>query len=248
MMVNTTTSESAAPAADLVIRVRGLARRYELGGELVQALRGADLEVRRGEMVAITGASGSGKSTLMNLLGCLDHPSAGTYELDGRDVSHLRGDDLARIRNRSIGFVFQTYHLLPRLNAVENVALPLRYARDPAAKSKAETALDRVGLGPRRTFRPNQMSGGQRQRVAIARALVVDPAIILADEPTGALDSATGKEILALFDELHREGRTILIVTHDPSIAARCPRQIRLSDGQVIYDGPTAAAPQQGSH
>lgn len=227
-----------------VIRVRGLSKRYGEGEETVHALRGVDLDVFRGEMVAITGASGSGKSTLMNVIGCLDHPTDGTYELDGQDVSQMRGDDLAKVRNRSIGFVFQNYHLLPRLSAVDNVMLPLRYARDRHARAKAITALERVGLGARLNHRPNQMSGGQRQRVAIARALAVDPAIILADEPTGALDSTTGQEVLALFDALHHEGRTIIIVTHDHSIAARCPRRVRLADGNIVSDesGTTACS------
>ena len=219
-----------------MIRARKLEKRYEVGGETVRALAGVDLDVAAGEMLAITGSSGSGKSTLMNILGLLDRADAGSYELDGRDVSRLDGDVLAAERGRRIGFVFQSFHLLPRFNAVENVALPLRYARDPLARERAVAALVRVGLGDRLGHRPNQLSGGQRQRVAIARALVMDPAIVLADEPTGNLDSRTGQEVLALFDAIHAEGRTILIVTQDPAVAAHCPRRVHLVDGLVDSD------------
>ena len=219
-----------------VISVRGLERRYRVGGETVHALAGVDLDVAQGELLALTGPSGSGKSTLMNLLGCLDRPDAGSYRLAGDDVAKLSGDRLAELRNRHIGFVFQSFHLLPRLDAIANVALPLRYAGASDAKRRAVAALARVGLADRGSHRPNQLSGGQRQRVAIARALVCDPAIILADEPTGNLDSRTGDEVLALFEELNREGRTIIIVTHAAAVAARCRRRIRLADGKIVED------------
>jgi putative ABC transport system ATP-binding protein len=219
-----------------MIRARGLMKTYVVGDETVRALAGVDLDIAAGELVAITGSSGSGKSTLMHVLGLLDRPDAGSYHLDGRAVAALGGDALSAERGQRIGFVFQSFHLLPRLDVVENVALPLRYARDPKARVKAEAALVRVGLGDRLAHKPTQLSGGQRQRVAIARALVINPAILLADEPTGNLDSHTGQEVLALFDTLHQEGRTILIVTHDPAVAARCPRQIHLVDGRVATD------------
>ncbi len=219
-----------------VITLRGIARRFAVGGETVHALTGIDLDLAKGEMVALTGPSGSGKSTLMNVIGCLDRPDAGTYHLAGEDVAALAGDRLAELRNRHIGFVFQNFHLMPRLDAVENVALPLRYAGATDILYRAEAALARVGLADRRHHRPNQLSGGQRQRVAIARALVTDPALILADEPTGNLDRRIGDEVLALFAALHAEGRTIVIVTHDAALAARCPRQVRLVDGRIIHD------------
>ncbi len=227
---------SDAAGAAPVIDATALRKTYTVGGETVHALAGVDVRIRAGEMAAILGASGSGKSTLMHILGCLDKPDAGTYRLDGEDITAIHGDRLAAIRNRRIGFIFQSFHLLPRLDAVENVALPLRYARRADARAAAETALRRVGLGDRLRHRPNQLSGGQRQRVAIARALAGSPALLLADEPTGNLDSRTGEEILGLFAELHREGRTIVIVTHDPGVAARCPRRIRLADGLVASD------------
>ena len=221
-----------------VIELRELSRHYLMGGETISALEGVSFAIGPGELVAIIGSSGSGKSTLMNLLGCLDVPTRGTYRLRGHDVSTLDDDALSSLRNREIGFIFQNFQLLPRASAIDNVALPLvyrglsRHARSLAAKR----ALERVGLGQRLGHRPNELSGGQRQRVAIARALVTGPALLLADEPTGNLDSATGREILDLFDELHRGGSTIVIVTHEPAIAARCPRAIRLSDGRVLED------------
>jgi putative ABC transport system ATP-binding protein len=209
-----------------------------MGGETIRALESASFVIRSGELVAIIGSSGSGKSTLMNLLGCLDVPSKGTYRLRGHDVATLDDDALSELRNREIGFVFQNFQLLPRATALANVALPLVYRGIGAREREtlAQGALERVGLGKRLHHRPNEMSGGQRQRVAIARALVTGPAILLADEPTGNLDSATGREILELFDELHTSGCTIVIVTHEPTIAARCPRAIRISDGRVVED------------
>lgn len=216
-----------------MIQANNLIKSYELGGQTVHALDDVSLHIHEGEMVAIRGPSGSGKSTLMNILGCLDHPDSGTYFLAGEDVSKLTGDRLATIRNKRIGFVFQTFNLLPRMSALENAELPLHYAGRHDAKEKATAALKIVGLGERMHHEPNQLSGGQRQRVAIARAMVTDPAIILADEPTGALDSRTGEEILALFKELNRNGRTIIVVTHDPNVAAHCQREIFLMDGKV---------------
>jgi len=227
-----------APAKSPVIELLQLSRHYVMGGETICALEGVSFAIHPGELVAIIGSSGSGKSTLMNLLGCLDVPTRGTYRLRGHDVASLDDDALSALRNREIGFVFQNFQLLPRASALDNVALPLvyrglsRHERTASAKG----ALERVGLGKRLGHRPNEMSGGQRQRVAIARALVTGPALLLADEPTGNLDSATGREILELFDELHRSGSTIVIVTHEPTIAARCPRAIRLSDGRVLED------------
>ena len=226
------------PQSSPVIELLELTRHYLMGEETICALEGVSFAIRPGELVAIIGSSGSGKSTLMNLLGCLDVPTKGTYRLRGHDVATLDDDELSELRNREIGFVFQNFQLLPRASAIDNVALPLvyrglsRHERTSAAKS----ALERVGLGQRLGHRPNELSGGQRQRVAIARALVTGPALLLADEPTGNLDSATGREILDLFDELHRGGSTIVIVTHEPAIAARCPRAIRLSDGRVLED------------
>ena len=217
-----------------VIDARQLRKTYRIGDQEIRALDGVDILVERGEMIAITGASGSGKSTLMQVLGCLDRPDSGEYFLDGEDVAKLSGDRLATIRNRKIGFVFQGFHLLPKLTALENVELPLMYAgvRDP--KPAARSALERVGLADRMNNESNQLSGGQRQRVAVARALVGDPSLILADEPTGNLDSKTGAEILALFHALNAEGRTICIVTHDPEVAKFGRRRIHMSDGQVV--------------
>ena len=232
-LLRTSGGAATLDIADPIIRVRGLERRYLVGGETVRALAGIDLDIGRGDLVAITGASGSGKSTLMNVLGCLDRPDAGSYELDGRDVARLKSDALAEVRSTSIGFVFQAFHLLPRQDAIENVALPLRYQRRPKARELAIAALKRVGLGDRLHHKPNELSGGQRQRVAIARALATTPAIILADEPTGALDSHTGAGILELFRQLNEEGRTIIIVTHDPVVAGKCRRQIHLADGLI---------------
>jgi len=225
---------------DAVIVGRNLQRSYEMGAETVRALRGVDLTIRGNEFVAIMGPSGSGKSTLMNLIGCLDSPSDGEYWLNGHRVSELGDGELARIRNKEIGFVFQTFNLLPRATALQNVELPMIYAGLPSKERRAaaEAALGRVGLGDRMQHRPNELSGGQRQRVAIARALVNNPSILLADEPTGNLDSKTSEEILALFDQLHREGQTIILVTHEHDIATHAHRQIHLKDGVVESDIP----------
>jgi putative ABC transport system ATP-binding protein len=224
-----------------IIRAEGVTKRYALGGETLTALDGIDLAVGEGEIVSITGPSGSGKSTLMHIIGCLDRPDEGTYRLAGEDVSRMSRDRLAEVRNRRIGFVFQTFNLLPRMSALENVELPLLYGAQPRSRARAAAALARVGLADRMAHEPNQLSGGQRQRVALARALVMDPALLLADEPTGNLDSRTGQEILGLFRELHREGRTIVIVTHDPGVASCCGRQVRLRDGRIVEDIPAPA-------
>jgi putative ABC transport system ATP-binding protein len=226
------------PLPDIVILAHHLTREYTMGTEVVRALRGVDFQIRRNEFVAIMGPSGSGKSTLMNLIGCLDTPSAGEYWLNGQKVSDLTDDELARIRNKEIGFVFQTFNLLPRADSLHNVELPLIYAGEgsKSRRAKASRALERVGLGDRMTHKPNELSGGQRQRVAIARALVNEPSILLADEPTGNLDSATGSEIMKLFEELHRAGQTIVLVTHEADIAAHAHRQIHLLDGKIERD------------
>jgi putative ABC transport system ATP-binding protein len=223
-----------------LIELEGVSRRYEMGGETIYALRDISFSVMRGEYVAIVGASGSGKSTMMNILGCLDTPSSGTYRLRGQDVRGLDDNALSDLRNFEIGFVFQTFQLVPRTSALENVELPLIYRGVAAAERRrlARRALETVGLGNRTTHKPSELSGGQRQRVAIARALVTEPSLLLADEPTGNLDSQTGRDILQLFNELHRAGNTIVLVTHEPSIAAQCPRAVRLSDGCIIDDGP----------
>jgi putative ABC transport system ATP-binding protein len=226
---------------DAVIVTRNLEREYIMGTETVRALRGVDITIRRNEYVAIMGPSGSGKSTLMNMIGCLDTPSAGEYWLNGHRVSELGDDELARIRNREIGFVFQTFNLLPRATALHNVELPLVYAGKPSKQRKelASEALRRVQLGNRMDHRPNELSGGQRQRVAIARALVNQPSILLADEPTGNLDSTTSEEIMALFRELHTQGQTVVLVTHEHDIAMHARRQIHLKDGRVERDFQT---------
>jgi putative ABC transport system ATP-binding protein len=226
---------------DAVIVTRNLRREYDMGGEVVRALQGVDLVIRRNEFVASMGASGSGKSTLMSLVGCFDSPTAGEYWLNGHRVSELEDNELARIRNKEIGFVFQTFNLLPRATALHNVELPLVYAGIGARERRAmaETALTRVGRGDRMQHRPNELSGGQRQRVAVARALVNQPSILLADEPTGNLDSATSIEIMALFEELHRGGQTIVLVTHEHDIAEHADRQVHLKDGQVAQDFQT---------
>ncbi|MEK6689662.1 MAG: ABC transporter ATP-binding protein [Gemmatimonadota bacterium] len=223
---------------DAVIVTRGITREYEMGAETIRALRGIDMVIRRNEFVAIMGPSGSGKSTLMNMIGCLDSPSEGEYWLNGHAVSDLNDNELARIRNREIGFVFQTFNLLPRATALQNVELPMVYAGVASKKRReaAEATLARVGLADRVHHRPNELSGGQRQRVAIARALVNHPSILLADEPTGNLDSRTSEEILALFDQLYNEGQTIIIVTHEHDIAAHARREIHLKDGLVESD------------
>jgi putative ABC transport system ATP-binding protein len=222
----------------VVIKTEGLAKVYEMGAEQVHALRGVDLQIRKGEYVAIMGPSGSGKSTLMNLIGCLDSPSSGKYWLAGKLVSELDDDELAYIRNKEIGFVFQTFNLLPRATALHNVELPLIYNGTPAEEriEKAKLALDRVDLTSRMTHKPNELSGGQRQRVAIARALVNSPSIVLADEPTGNLDSKTGEEIMALFENLHGQGNTIILVTHESDIARHAHRVIYIRDGKIASD------------
>ncbi len=226
---------------DAVIQMREMARRYQMGTETVHALRGVSLQVRRNEYVAIMGPSGSGKSTLMNLIGCLDSPTGGEYWLNGQEVSRMSDDALARVRNREIGFVFQTFNLLPRATALQNVELPLVYAGLSARDrgERAQRALARVGLANRMLHRPNEMSGGQRQRVAIARALVNEPSILLADEPTGNLDSVTSEEIMRVFGALHAEGQTVILVTHEPDIAEHAARTIVLRDGRVASDTAT---------
>ncbi len=226
------------PLPDIVILTHRLTREYDMGGEVVRALRGVNIQIRKNEFVAVMGPSGSGKSTLMNLVGCLDTPSAGEYWLNGQKVSDLSDDELARIRNKEIGFVFQTFNLLPRADALHNVELPLIYAGQGAKtrRAAAARALERCGLGDRMDHRPSELSGGQRQRVAIARALVNNPSILLADEPTGNLDSATGEEIMKLFEELWETGQTIVLVTHEHDIAAHARRQIHLRDGIVERD------------
>ena len=228
------------PAGALVIEIEGVTKLYKMGSETVHALRGVDVQIRRNEYLAIMGPSGSGKSTLMNMLGCLDTPTAGRYEFSGKNVATMVDDELAEIRNREIGFVFQTFNLLPRSNALHNVELPLIYAGVSKHEriQRAREALDNVGLGDRIHHRPNELSGGQRQRVAIARALVTRPSIILADEPTGNLDSKTGVEIMNLFEHLYAQGNTLIVVTHEEDIARHARRIVRLRDGFIESDGP----------
>jgi putative ABC transport system ATP-binding protein len=231
------------PLPDVIILTHKLTREYDMGSELVRALRGVSLQIRKNEYVAVMGPSGSGKSTLMNLIGCLDTPTSGEYWLNGQKVSDLADDELARIRNKEIGFVFQTFNLLPRADALHNVELPLIYAgmTTRTRRDRAAYALERVGLGDRMDHKPNELSGGQRQRVAIARALVNEPSILLADEPTGNLDSTTSGEIMGVFAELHRQGQTVVMVTHEQDIAAHAERVITLRDGVVATDQARAA-------
>jgi putative ABC transport system ATP-binding protein len=234
----------------MLIELQDVARYYHMGDERIAALDGVSFAIEAGEMVAIVGSSGSGKSTLLNILGCLDTPSRGQYRLAGRDVQGLSDDDRARVRNRQIGFVFQSFQLLHRASALRNVALPLVYRGIPARERdrRAAEALARVGLSHRTGHRPFQLSGGQRQRTAIARALVTEPSLLLCDEPTGNLDSTTAEDIMALFHQLHAEHHTILIVTHEPAIAARCPRAIRIFDGRIVADGQGSEIAYQVRH
>jgi putative ABC transport system ATP-binding protein len=221
-----------------LIEIKGLTKTYVMGADTVQALKSIDLTVSKNEYTALMGPSGSGKSTLMNLLGCLDSPTSGTYWLNGHDVSHMEDSELAEVRNKEIGFVFQTFNLLPRLSALENVALPLIYSGVNKSKrlDRAAEVLGMVGLGDRMTHKPNELSGGQRQRVAIARALVNNPSIILADEPTGNLDSKTSDEIMKILEEIHANGNTIILVTHEPDVSLHAHRIVRLKDGQIESD------------
>lgn len=225
---------------EVIIKFTDVKRIYKMGSERIHALDGVSVEVHRNEYVAVMGHSGSGKSTLMNLIGCLDGATSGTYELDGQDTTEMSAGSLAHARNEKIGFVFQSFELLPRLNAIRNVELPLIYARNGSflRRKKAKEALKRVGLGERMDHRPNQLSGGEKQRVAVARALINNPSILLADEPTGNLDSKTSREILALFDRLHQEGQTIIMVTHESDVACHAKRIIRMLDGKIISDLP----------
>lgn len=227
-----------------LIEFRNLSKIYQMGEMVVRAIDGISMTIEKGEFVAIVGQSGSGKSTCMNIIGCLDVPTSGVYLLDGQNVGTLNDNNLAEIRNKMVGFIFQQYNLLPKLNVLENVEVSLLYAGMPKKprRERAEEVLARVGLSDKLSSRPNQLSGGQQQRVSIARALVGKPAVILADEPTGALDSKTGREVIALLQELNREGHTIVLITHDPLIADEASRIVRLADGKIIYDGPPEKA------
>ncbi|MBU5626445.1 ABC transporter ATP-binding protein [Oscillibacter sp. MSJ-2] len=226
-----------------LIEFRDVCKTYHMGDTEVRAADHISMQIRRGEFVAIVGQSGSGKSTCMNIIGCLDVPTSGTYLLDGRNVGQMNKNELAEIRNKLLGFIFQQYNLLPKLNLLENVEMPLMYAGVSRSerRERAKLALELVGLGDKVKNKPNQLSGGQQQRVSIARALVGEPAVILADEPTGALDSRTGREVLSLLQQLHEAGNTVVLITHDNSIAIQAERIIRLEDGQVIYDGDAHA-------
>jgi putative ABC transport system ATP-binding protein len=236
--VDQTTPSEAAAARRALIHLWGVTKTYDAGELAVEALRGVDLDIEKGQMVAVIGPSGSGKSTLMHIMGCLDTPTGGTYHLDGEDVSEMSSFRLASVRNRKIGFVFQTFNLLPKASVLRNIELPLLYGGTSRSerKERAQEALAQVGLGDRAKHRPSELSGGQRQRAAIARALVNQPQLILADEPTGNLDSKTGLEILEIFDRMHQRGETVLIVTHDPRIAERCQRVVEIVDGQIVAD------------
>ncbi len=227
-----------------LVEFRDVCKTYYMGDDIVRAADHISFSIYQNEFVAIVGKSGSGKSTCMNIIGCLDVPTAGTYLLDGRDVGQMDKNELAEIRNEKLGFIFQQYNLLPKLNLLENVEVPLMYAGMPKSKRRkiAKEKLEAVGLGDKLRNRPNQLSGGQQQRVSIARALAASPSVILADEPTGALDSRTSREVLSMLQELHRAGNTVVLITHDNSIAATAERVIRLADGQVIYDGPVDGA------
>ena len=231
---------AVSPAPSL-IEFRDVYKLYQMGDETVRAVDGVSFTIRKGEFAAIVGQSGSGKSTCMNIIGCLDIPTSGQYLLGGEDVGQMNDNQLAALRNRTLGFIFQQYNLIPKLNVLENVELPLLYGgvRTSERARRAKAALERVGLSSKLKNYPNQLSGGQQQRVSIARALAGDPSVILADEPTGALDSKTGREVLHFLEELHRQGNTIVLITHDNSIAAHAQRIIRLEDGKVIYDGPS---------
>jgi putative ABC transport system ATP-binding protein len=234
-----------------LIRLEGITKHYQMGGETIAALGGIDLQIARNDYVAFIGSSGSGKTTLMNIIGCLDSPSSGSYFLHGRDVARMNESELARVRNEEIGFIFQSFNLLTRATAVQNVMQPLIYrgVRLAERMRRAREAMARVGLGHRLDHLPNQLSGGQRQRVAIARALCSEPSILLADEPTGNLDSATAADIMTLFDTLHAEGQTLIVVTHEPNIAAHCRRSVRLADGRVLTNAANAersVAKEQG--
>jgi putative ABC transport system ATP-binding protein len=246
---NTPTAATAKPADGLLIDIRDVRKVYVMGTNEVNALDGVDLEVHRGEYLAIMGPSGSGKSTLMNMIGCLDTPTSGSYKLRGTEIRERDDDELARIRNQEIGFIFQTFNLLPRADALHNVELPLIYAGKPAKerRARAQELLALVGLGDRMHHRPNELSGGQRQRVAVARALVNNPSIVLADEPTGNLDSKTGLEIMALLGEIHQKGNTVILVTHEEDIAAQAHRVVRLRDGKIEMDQRRAPAAGPGA-